>query len=285
MIGPLLRIYHLPNINLAIVGPTTRLVFGHHPEGGEVTFPTTCLYAALDAAIRKAELATAPYTACNHRHVIYRGVRVGYCAGNQFAILNVHNLLAVAQPTVPSGSLSHTTRPPLACRLRAIGNIELIAEHQLPFAVGAVCKLGDNLNLAIYILGRQRHNIGRCRHHLLAPLLVAIDILLALYIVAVAHNHLACLEARSSWHQLELQLRHWGHSHWQRRIIGGNDTAVESIEVQWAVARNYIYKEIDHHTIVGNNCSRTGRRYIIYIGFHTGTIYTGRHIIGEIVKR
>ena len=101
MIGLILIVNLLKDINFATRRPTVMLILWHQPKSRKVSGMRIGQNTCLDFSVLKAELPRTLDTSCNHRYVVscLIGIRNGTC--HKLAVFHVNHLFTIRKPAVP----------------------------------------------------------------------------------------------------------------------------------------------------------------------------------------
>ena len=242
--GTVLVVDGFPDVDFATTGPTCTLVLGHHPDGGEVANPGIREGAALHLSIREAKLAHRLDAARNHRYVIGGWVGVGDGADDEFAVLVIDHLGAVRAPAVPRGVHTLTAYPLRVVFLRSIFSVELVGKDQLVLRSIGRREIGRENHISVNAIGGNGEAISG--NGVLAPLAVAVDILLALQIVATANGHLLSRKSCNSRRGHHVKFAISGQVVREGGIVRAVQASVGRVDAQAAVGLIDVDEEVHH---------------------------------------
>ena len=129
------------------------------PGRREIADLVVRLHADFNPAVGDVILAICPNRARQHARRVVRLTPVRNGAAHQVAILDEHDLLGVAVPTVALIRIARLAAPDFAVGLASVGQIELIAEHQFVVVVAK-----DDFRFA-WRVGHQHKEEGTEKKH------------------------------------------------------------------------------------------------------------------------
>ena len=138
VVGRVLGINRLENIDFATRGPRVGRRLRHHPRGGEIPLVAVRFQAHFHLSVGEREAAFRLHRTRNHRHVVGRGVGVGNGAANQRPVADVGHFGRGADPAVPRGAAPRRCHPFRRIGQRAVGLVEFVTEDERVAVVALV---------------------------------------------------------------------------------------------------------------------------------------------------
>ena len=156
----------------------------------------------------------------------------------------IDHLGAVGAPAIPRGVHALTAYPLRVVFLRSIFSVELIGKDQLVLRSLGLLEIGRENHISVNAIGGNGEAISG--NGVLAPLAVAVDILLALQIVATANGHLLSRKSCNSRRGHHVKFAISGQVVREGSIVRAVQASVGRVDAQAAVGLIDVDEEVHH---------------------------------------
>ena len=181
MICLVLGVNLLPDINLASVRPTCRVVLRHKPERWEVADVRSCAQATLYTSVCEVHLVRAFDSAADHLHVALLSNSVLDASSDELSVADERRLLltlgSLRGESLPCGAFACAVVPYAGVRQRVVFAVELVGEAKFVLLCAVSLELSRHAHVAVHLVGVYREAFAGfgVADFVLIPLAVAVD--------------------------------------------------------------------------------------------------------------